>query len=1172
MPVPYEVMIVLRTMSKPGLIDAVKRTSKAILSQGFYLRKVENLGTRRLPDRMKKLDIKHTEASYNLLHVDGYDGLVDGLKDYLRRDPDILKFLVTTAENPSEQRNCSLADEALPPPYREDVQAMIELGEELNLVTCLPSADIVLTMNFEAVTYDIDGDPIELRCETRDERFVTHFRFFVWKGETIEVGDTVLVAGDDDEDYVGRIDDVFDSESPLALERYRAKMSWFTKWLKMPKPDKKIILRNLPVDIPGFIDEELIFEERPFDNDVALSSVLQKCVVEELRPEDNAKSAFKNVSESATYFVARFSYDGKALKSLRDVNAAWSYRRSKKHVIPQWISDMIFFKASLTPFSLEKFKRNVELSNNLFMCQREKFQTCGKGVISKTGKSCLLAGTKFHESDNVMLSNGDRDVDEDDIGNVYLARISGFVRETNCIVIRYFSRLHDFDECKGLDRIHPSFLPLHEAAFECDDEESEVPVGSLLGKFELVKIQEKQDPRVVMSEVDLGEYPVFVTRFAYAKKDGELVAYPQKSESIATPKSMNVVRSEQRSMTKSERGFARKQLQKTNSENEKIPNSVLIDNPPQNCSKDPKRKDTRSAEVETPQSEKRSTRKRLTSKELVTLLEDSLEDEDDETEWTISEAPHKTDINGLSWKLKLKKNFRADDKENLFPEDGLSTERNERTKTSPTRPKRSSCRTPLTTPMKETRREVDDDDDFMTTPEGASSSKLNSSSKQASSLRKSALKVKDLFGNIKLPDREGKDKLPGTPLMKARASLHASKVPDSLPCRENEFMQIYVFAETHIKNGTGGCMYISGVPGTGKTATVQEVVRALQDARDVGDIPQFKYIELNGMRITKPERTYTELWSGISDGERLAPVNACEKIRDFLDSRCDFGKGKKVRSQKKKPSPSYLVLVDELDHLWTRKQNLLYNLFDWPNKPGSRLVILAVANTMDLPERMMINRVQSRLGLDRLVFHAYTFPELQKIIESRLEENDCFDPDAIQLVARKVASVSGDARRALNICQKATEEAERMNSEKPVSLSTPKKGRKSEPISAAQVTMNIINKIIRETFSEPGVLAVRSCSLAEQIFLRALCAEFEQTGKQDAKLMDVYAPYKALCHVEAVECTGPRQLMLLCENLASSGIVINEGSGKKGIYQKVMLSVTSDCVHFALHDCPDDEA
>ena len=39
----------------------------------------------------------------------------------------------------------------------------------------------------------------------------------------------------------------------------------------------------------------------------------------------------------------------------------------------------------------------------------------------------------------------------------------------------------------------------------------------------------------------------------------------------------------------------------------------------------------------------------------------------------------------------------------------------------------------------------------------------------------------------------------------------------------------------------------------------------------------------------------------------------------------------------------------------------MYNLFDWPNRPNSKLVVIAIANTMDLPERMLMNKVASRL-------------------------------------------------------------------------------------------------------------------------------------------------------------------------------------------------------------------
>ena len=57
---------------------------------------------------------------------------------------------------------------------------------------------------------------------------------------------------------------------------------------------------------------------------------------------------------------------------------------------------------------------------------------------------------------------------------------------------------------------------------------------------------------------------------------------------------------------------------------------------------------------------------------------------------------------------------------------------------------------------------------------------------------------------------------------------------------------------SRIEDGTGGCVYISGVPGTGKTATVRQVIAHLQEEVEMGDLPQFKFVEVNGMKVTDP--------------------------------------------------------------------------------------------------------------------------------------------------------------------------------------------------------------------------------------------------------------------------------------------------------------------------------
>jgi origin recognition complex subunit 1 len=59
-------------------------------------------------------------------------------------------------------------------------------------------------------------------------------------------------------------------------------------------------------------------------------------------------------------------------------------------------------------------------------------------------------------------------------------------------------------------------------------------------------------------------------------------------------------------------------------------------------------------------------------------------------------------------------------------------------------------------------------------------------------------------------------------------------------------------------------MYVSGVPGTGKTATVTEVIRALKRSAADEDIPEFEYVDINGMRLTEPRQAYVHIYKQLT--------------------------------------------------------------------------------------------------------------------------------------------------------------------------------------------------------------------------------------------------------------------------------------------------------------------
>ena len=51
----------------------------------------------------------------------------------------------------------------------------------------------------------------------------------------------------------------------------------------------------------------------------------------------------------------------------------------------------------------------------------------------------------------------------------------------------------------------------------------------------------------------------------------------------------------------------------------------------------------------------------------------------------------------------------------------------------------------------------------------------------------------------------------------------------------------------------------------------------------------------------------------------------------------------------------------QVDHLYTKNQTILYNMLEWPQQPYSKLIVIAIANTLDLPETMFKKKLQSRL-------------------------------------------------------------------------------------------------------------------------------------------------------------------------------------------------------------------
>ncbi|KAK9125499.1 hypothetical protein Scep_014345 [Stephania cephalantha] len=370
-----------------------------------------------------------------------------------------------------------------------------------------------------------------------------------------------------------------------------------------------------------------------------------------------------------------------------------------------------------------------------------------------------------------------------------------------------------------------------------------------------------------------------------------------------------------------------------------------------------------------------------------------------------------------------------------------------------------------------------------------------------------------------------------TDLERAKATLLLASLPKSLPCRNKEMDDITTFIKCAICDDQclGRCLYIHGVPGTGKARfSISSLMRNLRSEVDAGNIKPCSFIEINGLKLASPESIYRVIYEALS-GHRVSWKKALQLLNERFSEDCTIGK--------KTPSP------------------VLYNILDWPTKPHSKLIIIGIANTMDLPEKLL-PRIASRMGIQRLCFGPYNYQQLQEIITSRLKGIDVFEKQAIEFASRKVAAISGDARRALEICRRAAELADYR-----LKKSSPDCESAGKPL----IGMAEVEAAIQEMFQAPHIQVMKSSSKLSKIFLVGMVHELYKSGMAETTFEKLAVTVSRLCASNGEAFPGWDTLLKVGCKLGESRIILCE-AGAKHRLQKLLLNFPSDDVAFALKD------
>ncbi|KAF9010694.1 P-loop containing nucleoside triphosphate hydrolase protein [Cyathus striatus] len=229
---------------------------------------------------------------------------------------------------------------------------------------------------------------------------------------------------------------------------------------------------------------------------------------------------------------------------------------------------------------------------------------------------------------------------------------------------------------------------------------------------------------------------------------------------------------------------------------------------------------------------------------------------------------------------------------------------------------------------------------------------------------------------------------------------------------------VNMFTEGSNSDQDPTCLYISGSPGTGKTALVNSIFRTMSTTPDEIQVISVNCMALNGIDALW-DRLIEELSVSIkkkSPGrtKKTFGRDAVQVLLTTLRKKC-------------------ILMLDELDHITPNPQTLL-SIFSLPDSVAS-LRIIAIANTHTLTASSVSATVSSLDNIQTLHFAPYTPIQLLQILQSRLaplyETEDLEDGPAkdaakkflptptLTLLTKKVASLTGDVRCLFEILRGA---------------------------------------------------------------------------------------------------------------------------------------------------------
>jgi len=360
----------------------------------------------------------------------------------------------------------------------------------------------------------------------------------------------------------------------------------------------------------------------------------------------------------------------------------------------------------------------------------------------------------------------------------------------------------------------------------------------------------------------------------------------------------------------------------------------------------------------------------------------------------------------------------------------------------------------------------------------------------------------------------------GTPARAKRRRLgaHPSTL-DVYPvtARRRECQELDGFFDAALRGDKSAprCLYITGMPGTGKTKSVRAAATAWRSKNPLTTVIEVNCMGLTQKTVTGVKSFLEEHCARTMEGR---PTDARRRSPGFLSRLTQRG------------GPT-IIIADEVDQL-LRKGGIhsecqadpgaeaMKWLMTLPTTlgEGPEMAVVLIANSIDLLERL-----PTYTRCESLLFEAYSVDQLREILTAEATvQGLAVNSSAVEICVRRVAAQSGDCRQAIRFLEEyALQETEVlvMQDENLEKQAIPIQSRKP-----------------RQGLSRPNPLAsVVTLPLEQQILLSALAS----LKAECTSVTELLRHHKQLCQVlkQRADLSSKSQVATALTALEQRGLV-----------------------------------